>query len=218
VSAAGGTISVLIGAVLLRLTVTGAYTRYVQGRMGVWLVLAGVVVIALGLATLVRSRLNEGSHGERVGWLLLAPIAALLLVAPPALGSYGVDRGTSVDVREGAPEFQPLDPDAGPVDMTLLEFNQRAFDHDGASFGGTPVRLTGFVAGGGEFRLARYQIACCAADAAPMVVRVVGTDGDPPARDRWVTVTGTFRPGGGDTPQLAATSVVEIAEPADPYE
>jgi uncharacterized repeat protein (TIGR03943 family) len=229
VSAAGGTISVLIGAVLLRLTVTGAYTRYVQGRMGVWLVLAGVVVIALGLATLVRSTRSRGDdhqhehqreheHGERVGWLLLAPIAALLLVAPPALGSYGVDRGTSVDVREGAPEFQPLDPDGGPVDMTLLEFNQRAFDHDGDSFGGTPVRLTGFVAGGGEFRLARYQIACCAADAAPMVVRVVGTDGDPPARDQWVTVTGTFRPGGGDTPQLAATTVVEIPEPADPYE
>jgi uncharacterized repeat protein (TIGR03943 family) len=225
VSAAGGTISLLVGTVLLRLTVTGAYTRYVQSRMGPWLVVAGVVVIALGAATLVRSRRggeeDEHGHSGRVGWLLLAPIAALLLVAPPALGSFGVDRGASVDVREGAPEFQPLDPAAGPVDMTLLEYSQRAFDHDGASLGDTPVRLTGFVAGGG-FRLARYQIACCAADAAPVVVRVVGTHGDPPARDQWVTVTGTFRPGDGagegDVAQLAATSVLEIPEPADPYE
>ena len=220
---AGGTISLLVGAVLLRLTVTGAYTRYVQARMGPWLVVAGVVVIVLGLATLVRGRPThehdqEHEHAQRVGWLLLAPIAALLLVAPPALGSYGVDRGASVDVREGAPEFRPLDPDAGPVDMTLLEFSQRAFDHDGSSFRGTPVRLTGFVAGGGGFRLARYQIACCAADAAPVVVRVVGTQGDSPARDQWVTVTGTFRSGGGDTPELTATSVVETPEPADPYE
>ena len=216
---AGGTISLLVGAVLLRLTVTGAYTRYVQGRMGPWLVVAGVVVIVLGLATLVRGRpTHEHEHGQRVGWLLLAPIAALLLVSPPALGSYGVDRGASVDVREGVPEFRPLDPDAGPVDMTLLEFSQRAFDHDGSSFRGTPVRLTGFVAGGGGFRLARYQIACCAADAAPVVVRVVGTQGDSPARDQWVSVTGTFRSGGGDTPELTATSVVEIPEPADPYE
>ena len=233
-SAAGGTISLLVGTVLLRLTVTGAYTRYVQSRMGPWLVVAGVVVIALGAATLVRAakptrsrprtgRVHDhfGGENERVGWLLLAPIAALLLVAPPALGSFGVDRGASVDVREGAPEFQPLDPAAGPVDMTLLEYSQRAFDHDGASLGDTPVRLTGFVAGGG-FRLARYQIACCAADAAPVVVRVVGTHGDPPARDQWVTVTGTFRPGDGagegDVAQLAATSVLEIPEPADPYE
>jgi uncharacterized repeat protein (TIGR03943 family) len=230
VSPAGGTISVLVGAVLLRLTLTGAYTRYVQGRMGPWLVVAGVVVIALGLATLVRSRRSDDGqhadehadeHGERIGWLLLAPIAALLLVAPPALGSYGVDRGATVDVRSGAPEFQRLDARGGPASMTLLEFNQRAFDHDGSSFGDAPVQLTGFVAeggGAGGFRLARYEIACCAADAAPVVVRVVGTDGDPPARDRWVTVTGTFRPGGGDTPQLAATSVVEIPEPSDPYE
>ena len=222
-SAAGGTISVLVGAVLLRLTVTGAYTRYVKAGMGPWLVVAGVVVIVLGVATLVRAWRGDGDergheHGERVGWLLLAPIAALLLVAPPALGSFGVDRGASVDVREGAPEFQPLDPDAGPVDMTLLEFSQRAFDHEGSSLGDTPVRLTGFVAGGGGFRLARYQIACCAADAAPLVVRVVGTEGGTPARDQWVTVTGTFRPAGGDIAELAATSVVEIPEPADPYE
>jgi uncharacterized repeat protein (TIGR03943 family) len=224
--AAGGTISVLVGAVLMRLTLTGASTRYVQPAMGPWLVVAGALVIVLGLATLVRARRSgghadhddDGEHGGRVGWLLLAPIAALLLVAPPALGSYGVDRGATVDVREGAPEFRPLEARTGPVPMTLLEFSQRAFDHDGSSFGGTPVRLTGFVAGGGGFRLARYQIACCAADAAPVVVRVVGTRGDTPARDRWVTVTGTFRPGGGDSPQLAATSVTEIAEPADPYE
>jgi uncharacterized membrane protein YcgQ (UPF0703/DUF1980 family) len=76
------------------------------------------------------------------------------------------------------------------------------------------------VAGGdGEgFQLARYQIACCAADAAPVVVRVVGIEGDPPPRDTWVTVTGSHRPGDRDVPELAATSLVEIPEPDDPYE
>jgi uncharacterized repeat protein (TIGR03943 family) len=82
------------------------------------------------------------------------------------------------------------------------------------------VELTGFVAGAEEpgFRLARYQIACCAADAAPVVVRVVGTAGDAPPLDQWVTVTGTFKPGGKELPELAATSVVEIPAPNDPYE
>jgi hypothetical protein len=108
--------------------------------------------------------------------LLLAPIAALLLVAPPALGSYGVERAAGIDITVGAPVFERLDDDGGPVAMTLLEFGQRAFERNGASFDGAMVTLTGFVADAapGGFRIARYQIACCAADAAPIVIRVVG--------------------------------------------
>jgi uncharacterized repeat protein (TIGR03943 family) len=246
-SPAGGTITLLTGAVLLRLTLTGTYQRYVRVGMGPWLAVAGVVIVALGLATLVRALRapragapadgdheddheddhgddpDHGEHGDRVGWLLLAPIAALLLVAPPTLGSYGVDRGAAVDITAGAPTFDPLPADDAPAPMTLLEYNQRAFDHDGESFGGRTVQLTGFVADEGPpFRLARYQIACCAVDAAPVLVRVVGTAGATPARDQWVVVTGTFRPSesaeNGDVPDLAATSIVEIDPPEDPYE
>ncbi len=229
-TAAGGTISLLVGVVLLRLTLTGTYRRYVRVGMGPWLAIAGVAVIVLGLVTLARAlrrshvadTKEETHHGrsERVGWLLLAPIAALLLVAPPTLGSYGVDRGARVDIRAGAPVFEPLAHDAGPVAMSLLEFGQRAFDHEGDSLEGATVRLTGFVVGAeeGGFRLARYQIACCAADAAPVVIRIVGVSGDNPARDQWVTVTGAFQRGGEEIPMLAAVSIVEIPAPDDPYE
>jgi uncharacterized repeat protein (TIGR03943 family) len=228
VTPAGGLISLLVGAVLLRLVVTGTYGRYVRLGMGAWLAAAGVVVVVVGLVTLLQALRHadpQDAHdhhrhggGDRVGWLLLAPIAALLLVAPPTLGSYGVDRGARIDVRAGAGVLDPLVAGAEPTPMTLLEFGQRAFDRDGASFGGAAVQLTGFVAGveGGGFRLARYQIACCAADAAPVVVRVVGAR-RVPARDRWVTVTGIFQPG-GDLPELAASNVVEVAAPDDPYE
>jgi len=227
----------LVGAVLLRLSLTGTYQRYVKVGMGPWLTLAGVVVIALGLATLVQALRASSSggdhdhagphgddhghdHSERVGWLLLAPIAALLLVAPPTLGSYGVDRGATVDVRAGAPTFDPLPAGGEPASMTLLEFNQRALDHDGDSFAGQAVQLTGFVADDATpFRLARYQIACCAVDAAPVVVRIVGTVGASPSPDQWVTVTGTFtRLDDQEVPELAATSIVEIPAPEDPYE
>jgi uncharacterized repeat protein (TIGR03943 family) len=227
-SAAGGTISLLIGAVLLRLTFTGTYGRYVRVGMGPWLAVAGVAVVLLGLATLLRVLLrphptdaDAHDHGaNRVGWLLLAPIAALLLVAPPTLGSYGVGRGATVDVRAGAPIFDDLRAGTEPVPMTLLEFGQRAFERGGASFNGAEVELTGFVAGteDGGFELARYQIACCAADATPVVIRITGVFGDVPTRDRWVTVTGGFQPGGDPVPRLAAISVLEIPPPNDPYE
>jgi uncharacterized repeat protein (TIGR03943 family) len=215
----------LVGVVLLRLTLSGTYERYVRVGMRPWLITAGIVVLLLGTVTLVRAlRTGHGhdhEHGVGVGWLLLAPIAALLLVAPPTLGSYGVARGARVDVRAGAPVFVQLPHRAGPLPMTLLEFSQRAFDHSGLSFNGNTVRLTGFVAGskGRGFEIARYQIACCAADAIPVVVHVLGTAGTVPGRDGWVTVTGTFRKGGrGEIPDLVATSVVALPAPEDPYE
>jgi len=228
VTPAGGLISLLVGAVLLRLELTGSYGRYVRVGMGPWLAVTAVAVIVLGLVTLLRTLrharpVDVHDHhrggGDRMGWLLLAPIAALLLVAPPTLGSYGVGRGSQVDIRSGGAVFDPLARRSEPATMTLLEFGQRALDRDGASFHGAAVQLTGFVAGAeaGGFRLARYQIACCAADAAPVVLRVVGTRGSP-ARDQWVRVTGTFQRGGGEVPELAATSVVEIPAPDDPYE
>jgi uncharacterized repeat protein (TIGR03943 family) len=230
VTGAGGTISMLVGAVLLRLTLSGTYERFVRLGMRPWLLLAGVAVILLGAVTLALSLrrrppgatggLDHDGEGVGVGWLLLAPIAALLLVAPPTLGSYGIGRGATVDVRAGAPVFRQLARGADPVPMTLLEFGQRAFDHAGASFNGRAVRLTGFVAGAEPhgFRLARYTIACCAADATPVVVRVVGIAGHPAPRDQWMTVTGSFQEVRGEVPELAATSVVEVPAPDDPYE
>jgi uncharacterized repeat protein (TIGR03943 family) len=227
-TAAGGAISLLVGAVLLRLTVTGTYRRYVRVEMAPWLAIAGVVVVVLGLVTIVRAARHDrvpDAHGheprgDRAGWLLLAPIAALLLVAPPTLGSYGVERAARIDIRAGAPVFGRLPAEASPVAMTLLEYGQRAFERDGASFNGVSIRLVGFVVGadGEGFHLARYQIACCAADAIPVVVRVVGVQGGLPPRDQWVLVTGRFEPGAGDLPQLVATTVRPIPPPDEPYE
>lgn len=226
----GSTTVLLVGALLLRLTLEGTYARYVKAGMYPWLLVAGLALAVLGLFGVIRALAarkplahdhdHDHQHSERAGWLLLAPVTALLLVAPPALGSFGVDRSTAVDVTSGGQTFAAL-PAGTTVPMTLLEFDQRAADHDGASFGTTQVELTGFVArtpDGDGFRLARYQIQCCAADAVAAVVRVVGASGDPPARDQWVTVTGTFRGSRGEIPELLATSLRIVPAPGDPYE
>jgi uncharacterized repeat protein (TIGR03943 family) len=235
VTAAGSTITLLVGAVLLRLTITGTYRRYVRVEMGPWLAVAGVTVVVLGVVTLVyalrrshgrgdpdldRADGHQHAEGIRVGWLLLAPIAVLLLVAPPTLGSYGVDRGAAVNVRSGGAVFDPLPPGARDASMSLLEYGQRAFDRHGSSLAGVTVQLIGFISrtDKGGFRLARYQIACCAADAVPAIVIVQGVAGHQPPRDSWVRVSGTYLAGSGDLPRLSATSVVEIPVPNEPYE
>jgi uncharacterized repeat protein (TIGR03943 family) len=145
----------------------------------------------------------------------------LLLIAPPALGAFGVERSTRVDIARGE-LFEPLPPESAPRAMTVLEFLQRAYDRDGASMADTTVELTGFVADehdGEGFRLARYGIACCAADALASVARVA-TDRPSPARDQWVRVTGRYLPGsaGDEPPVLVADDVVAVAQPDDPYE
>lgn len=227
--ASGGTLTALVGLLTMRLTLDGSFQRYVRSGMRPWLTMAAIALLVLGLVTIVRALRTSAPddtsdghvHTVGVGWLLLAPMAALLLVAPPSLGSYGVDRSTHVRVHRGTSTFQPLAAASGPVAMTLQEYTERSFDHDGASMHGATISLTGFVASGTtarSFRLARYQIACCAADAAASVVTVVGYSGSAPARDEWVRVTGTPVPPSGDDVSISVTGLQEIAAPLDPYE
>jgi uncharacterized repeat protein (TIGR03943 family) len=206
--------------------------------MGPWLAVAGMLLTVLGIVVLWRHRRGDEDHSDHehvddghvahhhgrasVAWLLLAPVLALLLVAPRPLGAYSLGHtGSAVKVRSGGGVFAPLDPRTGPHEMSMLEFDQRAFEAGtGASFNGATVRLVGFVApaDGDGFLVARYSIACCAADALAATAQIIGWGGPAPARDTWVEVEGTFEPGGEVNPRLVTTSVTPIPQPNDPYE
>ncbi len=230
---AGGTAVLLVGLLLVRLTVTDVYQRYVQVAMAPWLLLSGLLLIGLGAAAVIMAIRTPAAvapvphsdghhHDERVGWLLLVPVLAMLLAPPPALGSYGVDRSApGLSVGTSGRTYDALAA-GGPYPMTIREFDERAADDAGQSFAGNPVELTGFVArpqDGAGFVLARYQISCCAADALSAVVRVVDPAGVVPARDAWLTVVGTFRGLGADgVPELDAVATQPVPAPVDPYE
>lgn len=236
--AARATTVLLVGTMLVWLSVSGTYARYVRVEVGWMLLVAGVLLVGLGLVCVKRTLASrwmahvggrgdhpdrgsdaEHAHGTGVAWLLLAAVVALL-VAPPALGSYGIDRNATLTVAAGGQTFDPL-PQGQTAPMPLREFNLRAADNDGKSFGSTPVRLTAFVAKPDDatgFRIARYQIACCAADGSASVVRVIGWTGSPPSVDQWVTVTGTFRASTDGPPELLTSSLTVISAPTNPYE
>ncbi len=228
---AGGTAVLLVGLLLVRLTVADVYQRYVRVEMGPWLLAAGVLLIGLGAVTVAAALRRTAApaglgadhhHSDRVGWLLLVPVVALLLAPPPALGSFGVDRSApAVFVGSGGRTYAPL-PQGGPHPLTIREFDERAVDAGGASFAGAAVELTGFVArpqDGAGLRLARFQISCCAADAVAAVVRVIDPGRPALARDSWLTVRGTFRGVGPDgVPELDAVSTQPREAPVDPYE
>ena len=89
-------------------------------------------------------RRPRAPHPEpRVSWLLVLPLLALILVAPPALGSYSA-------LRTGTALQQPFGYDTLPADGTLrlnlVDYAGRAaYDH-GRSLGDRQVKVTGFVA------------------------------------------------------------------------
>jgi len=226
---AGGTAVLLVGVLMIRLVLADAHLRYVQPAMGPWLLVSGAVLVVLGgvavtralrapVAAAIHDDHDHGAH-DRAGWLLIVPVLAVLLAPPPALGSYGVDRGVTV---ASTGRTYPSLPDTGnPHPMALREFGERAADGNGASFAAQPVELTGFVAGDapGGFRLARFQISCCAADAVAAVVIVHDPSGVAHARDTWATVVGTYRDVTADgVPELDAVAAQQVAAPVDPYE
>ncbi|MFD0777049.1 TIGR03943 family putative permease subunit, partial [Streptomonospora algeriensis] len=162
----------------------------------------------------------------RVAWLLLLPVLAVFVVAPPALGSYTAESASAgAPPREGGDYDELGDPASdGPVEMEIQEFISRAWTDEERSMEGLTVRLTGFAVPNPEgegWYLARLQMACCAADA--IVNRVLITDRPEPPEDSWWRVEGTWQPPEGDlrnvrNHRFSVEAMEEVEDPPDPYE
>jgi uncharacterized repeat protein (TIGR03943 family) len=194
----------VLGGAVVRMSVTDVYLRYVKAGLRPLLLVAGVVLMAAALATVwyevrrwrTERREPEGcghAHHEPrvVAWLLLLPLLALILVVPPALGSYAAGRaGTGL---QRPPGFAPLR--AGdPVRLTLTDYAGRAVYDHGRSLRGRRVELTGFVTPGrgGVPYLTRMVLNCCAADAQPIKVALSGRLPAHVRPDAWLDVVGTY--------------------------
>ena len=171
---------------------------------------------------------GEHQHSARSAWLLLLPVLAIFLIAPPALGADSVKRADSgAAVARSATTDSALYPDLPPGDVLPLgmaDFASRAaFDRSRALEGRT-VRLTGFIVhDGDDVYLARLSIACCAADAFPVRVRLDGRSVDNLPNDTWIDAVGKLAPGSATKennyiPTLSLLGVTPVPQPENPYE
>ncbi|MET9447298.1 TIGR03943 family putative permease subunit [Streptomyces cinerochromogenes] len=221
---------VLCGLGLLHISLfTDLCLRYVKEGMRPLLIASGVVLLLLGIAGALLDR-GEGAgdgHGHdhsgvpRVAWLLLLPALSLLFYAPPALGAYTAARQPAKAVVHDS-DFDPL-PRTSPLPMTLSDFTSRVRQDRGQAVKGRTVRMTGFVTpgDGGSWELTRIILNCCAADAQSVKVRVYGGPALP--ADTWVTVTGTWHPGGtlgtgSAAVALDARTVTKVPRPVNGYQ
>ena len=133
----------LLGASLLHAGTTDLYLRYVKEGLRPLLLLSAAVLITTALATLwydrKQDRQHDGRHDgisgptktttrttphkpPRTTWLLTLPILALILVAPPALGSYTATRaGTALQ--------EPYAYDPLPPGLFFIIFKWHIFAH-----------------------------------------------------------------------------------------
>jgi uncharacterized repeat protein (TIGR03943 family) len=235
---------VVLGAMAVWLWRSGQALNYVRPGLVPLVGAAGLVLLAggllppLGLLGAGRAghrpdRLGDQDqhhHWGRVGWLLLVPVLVVMLVQPAALGSYAVSSRTVVPGSGGDGQFPALAaPVRGAVPMSMAEFVTRAVRDPSQSLAGVRVRLVGFVAPaehdqGGSYRLTRFVIFCCAADAEALQAVIRG-DATARARDQWLEVEGTWqpRPASPDDPSppppvLNADVIRPITPPRPPYE
>ncbi|MCZ2805325.1 TIGR03943 family protein [Modestobacter sp. VKM Ac-2983] len=221
----------LLGVVVLFVAGSDRYLDYVRAGFRPLLLGAGVVVVLLALSGLRRSRGDAGHDhsGPAVGWLLAAPVAVVLVIAPPALGSYTASRQASAPVA--VPDEPPSagigadDPGADHATSTLFSYYVWSLAQDTSALDGRRVRLVGFVSprAAGGWYVTRFAINCCAADAT--AIRVAVPDG--PAEfepDQWVEVVGSHVPPqvdpavGYPEPAIDAVRVAAVEAPAEPYE
>ncbi|MDQ0376305.1 TIGR03943 family putative permease subunit [Amycolatopsis thermophila] len=226
---------VLLGGALLKLGVNGDYLRYVKPAQQPWVIAGGAVILLLGAVAIVRDVLaarrtragttaHDHHHPARSAWLLVVPVLAVFLVAPPALGSDSVIRAPARPaVAQDAAAFPPL-PAGDVVPLTLTEFVTRAGWDSRGSLTGRTVRLTGFVVHDKDgVLLARMVIRCCAADASPMTVRLTDPEAARYPDDTWLEVTGQVVPGtavpaNGYTADVTVRSLRTVPAPQDAYE
>jgi uncharacterized repeat protein (TIGR03943 family) len=221
----------LLGGAVLRASVTDMYLRYVKEGLRPYLIVAGAVLVVAALMTLWYELRSPRDHDHRepwVGWLLVLPVLGLLLVAPPALGSYAAGQAGTALSGQSPTGFPPL-PAGDPARVTMLDYASRAVFDQGRSLAGRRVELTGFLAGGpdGGQYLARMVLSCCAADARPVKVGLTG-DGPEPGQldaDTWVEVVGRYSdrtasdPVNGETiPYLDVESWQQVPAPKQQYE
>ncbi len=201
----------------------GSARNLVQG----WYVPVLWVTAALLLLAAAAALPGALRRGERRGLPTAAGALGAALVAlplllgaafqPRPLSSSNLDlAGTSA--RQFAAPASAADPATRNIYQWAYEFENAS----AAELAGLPVDVVGFVYRAAEdppdrFRIARFVVACCIADAKGFALPVAWRDAAALPPDQWVRVTGRVGTAPDGSPLILAASVEPIEVPRNPY-
>jgi len=206
------------------LRMTGEVTRYLGPRT-YWVVTFGGAALAAG-AIVHFATLKTTAASSRVGLreslgmlVLVLPIVAVVMVPGADLGALAASRKNAASGVASVSGLVP-EPDAEREVQFLDVHYANQSDSYAAAMGiaeGLEIELTGFVthpAGAETFALTRFYVSCCAADAIPYSVTVVGESDYPD--DTWLKVGGRVINRGGRF-VLSPSDIERVTKPKDPY-
>jgi putative membrane protein len=214
-------------AFFVYLAVSGEMARYLGPRT-YWVVIFGAtVLVAVTVAHVTAppsvSRAGPSVRESLATLALLVPLMAVWVVPNADLGALAAANRGQLGGATSASSLIPT-PDGGELSFIDIHFANES-DSYAAGAGvapGVAVDLTGFVSerfegSGDTFRLSRFYVSCCAADAFPYSVTVRTSEaGRQFAEDAWLRVTGTLQRT-SDGFLVLAERVGPVQEPDDPY-
>lgn len=217
---------------------TGALAFYINQRFA-WLVLAGVLILAVLALTMVyrlmeqRAAIEQGSagRGHHLSWwaviLVSIPILMGALVPARPLGASAIASrgiGLSAPGSAGGNAIVAQRVATGPKNILdwLREFSREA---DPAAFSGQEVDVIGFVYrdprnADDQFWVSRFTVSCCVADATAIGLLVESDQAGNLNNDSWVRVTGRLGVGefaGERLPVILPDTIESTEQPEHPY-
>lgn len=221
-------LAVMIGALLA----TGRMALYMSPAMDPLSALTGALLAVLGAVELFGPARGSAEHTHTAGpdalltyALIGLPIALGVLYVPRALDAAALG-GQSASAYVLA--YSSTRPESAPSTSAPLQDIQNVFRFlrtAGEAGVGQPVQVLGVVArdaslADGEFVLLRYALVHCVADAQPVGVLVLSTDGAAPPLDSWVQIDGTLEStsrSGAHLVSVRPSRIVPAEEPTSPY-
>jgi uncharacterized repeat protein (TIGR03943 family) len=207
------------------LWLSGELVRYIGPRT-YWVVVFGAIALAIATLAHVATLRTENPSSlplrEVLGHILMvAPLLAVLIIPAAELGAQAASRKASSGGLVAAINR------VAPTHVDEIGFAELNYASESEEYAlatgigaGRDVDLIGFATGTGEsegFKLTRFYISCCAADAIPysVVIDPASTGADP-KNDDWLHVKGVIEERDGKL-VVVAESVRDVKAPDTPY-
>lgn len=243
---AGATLVASIGALLMVMVISGQLNNYLRPLFRPWAFLTGALLVSLAVWTLasLRRDLAATAHDNpmrKSSCFLLVPLIIAVVCAPSPLGAAMVN-SSSIAGGNGPAHAQASQRDANRVasrvgrnadgtiayeilsadgvsEVTLEDLANRFTFGRKADLEGRRVTVVGFLSQGedSQWRINRFKIYCCAADAVPYSA-VLADETFEPQSDQWFEITGTLDTQSSDlNPVLHIEEATPISQPEIPY-